>query len=243
MTEHGLIFGAWSIRKFLEKIKWQTRRIPSKGNCLVDGRSGKYLRELWPFLKFRDERVYADSGPSPIGNAGPYLHVPESDLSPWTPGAIHRIYPKVQVGDLIWAREAFWKLGPNFYNKELEFESNNNNIAYCATDKEPTKGHLKSSPLFMRREFSRLSFNVSKVRIERIQEITEDDAKAEGAERYDPTAHSGCMPSDAETVEDGEEYRAGFAEGWNAINAERGYSWGDNDWIFAYDLELIECPT
>jgi hypothetical protein len=63
------------------------------------------------------------------------------------------------------------------------------------------------------------------VRVERLQEITEEDAQAEGFERdFRP---------------DGSEYGAGlvyavdeFASLWDKLNASRGFSWESNPWVW-----------
>lgn len=53
------------------------------------------------------------------------------------------------------------------------------------------------------------------VRAERLQEITLDDCVAEGV----------VYPENARSV-------ANFAEGWDQLNAKRGYAWATNPWVW-----------
>lgn len=68
----------------------------SADNALIDGsRSRKHAEKVWPTLTW-DARVFVDNGPSPAGNAGPYLHVwqrPEY-------GAACRVYPRKHVAGM-----------------------------------------------------------------------------------------------------------------------------------------------
>jgi hypothetical protein len=54
---------------------------------LIDGRPA--TKERWAELLMDHPGIYADDGPSPAGNPGPYLHVPNADGQRW-----HRVYPK-----------------------------------------------------------------------------------------------------------------------------------------------------
>jgi len=208
--EFGLVFGDESILAFRDGNKSQTRRLPSVGNCYIDGHSARgSCRVLWPWLDFGSDRVFVDGGPSPAGNAGPYLHVPEKDGSPYTPTAVHRIYPAVMVGDHVWAREAFRRKADG--------------VSYRAD--EPWCDLRWTSPIYMPRVHSRFEFKVAEVMIHRLQELTREQAIAEGCPM--PTQRDGMHP----WPED--QYRAV----WDQLNAKRGASWDSNPWVFAYRLE------
>jgi hypothetical protein len=82
--------------------------------------------------------------------------------------------------------------------------------------------HAWRSPLFLSRELSRLTLRITDVRVQRLQEISEEDAKAEGVE-----------PAIAGLDERGplKRYRTGFVRGWSSIHGPE--SWARNDWVWA----------
>jgi len=84
---------------------------------------------------------------------------------------------------------------------------------------------------FMRRRFARHILRLDTVRVQRVQEISEDDARKEGVfyvsrEPGFPEwrGPDGTYPRCA--------YEA-YASIWDTINAKRGYPWSANPWVFA----------
>lgn len=86
---------------------------------------------------------------------------------------------------------------------------------------------LKRRPsIFMPRWASRINLEITNVRVERLQEITAADAKAEGVEPFlnrDSTA-----------------WRAGFQIGWDSINGKRkGCAWADNPFVWIIEFRKL----
>ncbi len=92
--------------------------------------------------------------------------------------------------------------------------------------------------MFMPRWASRLTLEITEVRVQRLQEISEEDAKAEGAKpglrwadsTYPPrrTKHQyKVLETDVEA----------FARSWNALHGAG--AWERNDWIWAITFRRV----
>lgn len=86
--------------------------------------------------------------------------------------------------------------------------------------------------IHMPRWASRITLEITSVRVERLQEISEGDAKAEG-----------CAPAwldvDGERVNHGSAptYRQGYARLWGEINGPG--SWADNPWVWVIEFKRV----
>lgn len=79
--------------------------------------------------------------------------------------------------------------------------------------------------IHMPRWASRIRLRVTDVRIQKLDHISEDDAKAEG-----------CSPS---LNEHGASYVSGFRVLWDRINAARGFGWDENPWVWAISFDHV----
>lgn len=75
--------------------------------------------------------------------------------------------------------------------------------------------------IFLPRWASRITLEVVSVRVERLQEISDSDARAEGV-----LCDLNC--------------RRPFANLWDFINAERGYGWDANPWVWVVEFERMD---
>lgn len=89
--------------------------------------------------------------------------------------------------------------------------------------------------IFMPRWASRILLEITEVRVQRVQEISEEDAKAEGIKEYSnhtfgldaPAACMGPIPVMA------------YMRLWDSINAKRGYPWSSNPWCWCLTFKRV----
>lgn len=83
-------------------------------------------------------------------------------------------------------------------------------------------------PRFMPRWASRITLEITDVRVQRLQDTSEQDAKAEGADPVEEEVSS--HPSI--------QYRGAFHSLWSAIHGIE--SWNTNPWVWALTFTLVE---
>jgi len=115
----------------------------------------------------------------------------------------------------------------------------------------PTYGPINWRPsIHMPRWASRLALEVTVVRVERLQEISEEDAKAEGA-RFFPDIPLGrgsvypplprwSMFDPADTDQCLGTARFAFGNAWNKTYAKRGLGWDTNPWVWVVEFKKVE---
>ena len=141
-------------------------------------------------------------------------------------------------GDRLWVRETWFPM---------------QDIKACAAEGEPIDVVYKAdwdadgisrdeakdagidrwhSPIFMFRWASRITLEITGVRVERVQDITEDDVIAEGCglASWGPDPYTGG-PMGPQT--------AGFAQLWDSINAKRGCGWDVNPWVWVLEFRRL----
>lgn len=95
---------------------------------------------------------------------------------------------------------------------------------------QPDGGHSWFSSIHMPRWASRITLEVTEVRVERLQEISPNDARDEGVPPYSP-----LHPLPAALY-----YQATFQDQWDALNAKRGFSWESNPWVWVVSFRRVE---
>ena len=93
--------------------------------------------------------------------------------------------------------------------------------------------------IHMPRWASRILLEVTDVRVQRVQEISEEDARAEGV-----TVPAAVLQAAREATSEYDcvnwSYVDGFATLWDSINKGRGYGWDVNPWVWAITFKQIE---
>jgi hypothetical protein len=139
--------------------------------------------------------------------------------------------PKYRIGDILWVKET-WHYCPH---KE--------EVLYKATD-EGTGRDFRvgshggwKSPRFMPKANSRITLEITDIRVERLQDISEEDTDAEvfGGEYPHVTLPEMFSLGDSYmTVQEC------FGIYWNSLNAKRGYSWESNPWVWAISFKVVK---
>ncbi|CTQ67216.1 hypothetical protein [Roseibium alexandrii] len=139
--------------------------------------------------------------------------------------------PNYAVGDLLYVRESFALSETGF--------------AFMADHPGDTSGMGWKPSIHMPREASRLTLKVTDVRVQRVQETTQDDVLAEGApidpDYRDTTQDLSAPPMIKTGVAQWQSPRAWFHRLWDSLNEKRGYGWNKNPWVIALTFEVHHC--
>ena len=164
--------------------------------------------------------------------------------------------PYGEPGDRLWGRET-WAVRESSQSFRGQMFKPPGSVLYRAT--EPYFDGPWKPSIFMPRWASRITLEVTMVRAERVQDISEDDARAEGV----------ALPLVVERLREQPTYRTCFRDLWNRINGlprpqktdgafthYTSYPWeGEagtvehrglphhvhpNPWVFAVDFKRIE---
>lgn len=138
--------------------------------------------------------------------------------------------PRFQTGDRLWVREA-WRVGRGYDGVSIKDIAPWPRIWWDADDARDNCDAigLRLRPsIHMPRWASRLTLHVTDVRVQRLQEISEADARAEGVERDSDGWRDYLMP---ETQCCGNASES-FGTLWDSLNAERA-PWASNPWVVA----------
>ena len=96
--------------------------------------------------------------------------------------------------------------------------------------------------IHMPRWASRLTLTVTDVRVQRLQDISEDDARAEGVERRAVTKLDGSDPQNwwFGNVNGRATAKSAFRDLWDGLNADRA-PWLANPWVSAVSFAVHKC--
>lgn len=222
--ERPILFSGPMIRALLDGRKTQTRRVVKPQPLLVG------QTYTWPCDGRNSKAAWASA-----------IKDPQSML---------RFCPYGAVGERLWVRETF-AIGYESIDGKLQlFDENGDELDEtvfyratdpyltwtdsegCRTDKVPWK-----SPIHMPRAASRITLEITDVRVQRLQEISDEDAIAEGAKAF-PTGY----------VFEGTGYdraklchthpSTAFAMLWDEINGPG--SWESDPWVWALTFRVVK---
>lgn len=223
MTERPISFSAPMVRALLAGTKTQTRRAikpqPTHFNPVGVPR-----------------RVVPDGGPSdmircPYGQPGDRLRVKEAAWM-WCD---RRPNGTTKTGRQKW-RYVPMRAAGIWYAADHRTKPN---IGVVSPDTGNEWGWRLKIGRFLPAWASRITLEVTGVRVERLQDIGEADAKAEGAEPYEtaPFSHAELALLDAPLKDQGAPYSNGYSLLWESINGAG--AWAANPWVWVISFRRI----
>lgn len=227
-----ILFSGPMVRAILNGNKTQTRRVVKGQHQCKSG--------IWYVPRMRENVAHAAGANWMIGSP-----------------AMMECCPYGQPGDLLWVRESFVDGYPRDPATDMPIcvdEEGNDlplTVWYRATE-DPTfewvdeDDNLTTPPWrssrYMPKKYCRLWLRVTDVRVERLQEISEKDAEAEGFS-YQPGI--GYRAEGVSTLLDSLTYnnaRSPFRALWDSLNAKKGHGWDTNPWVWVISFERTEVP-
>lgn len=220
VKERPILFSGAMVQAILAGRKTQTRRVIKPQPDTAPGMNCTRIR-----MKRRDGSVHLDT---------------------WVGDDLGYLCPYGVPGDRLWVREAsiitpkHWDSGPTFTHRDADGDKRW--VQYLATspDTEAAKDYgLKVTPsIHMPRWASRLTLEITEVRVQRLQEISASDCLAEGIQ---PEFVPGVdVDIDGFLWRKGERKAvAAFQSLWDSINAKRGHGWEKNPWIWAVSFRRL----
>jgi hypothetical protein len=224
-TEHPILFNAAMVRANLAGAKTQTRRLVTQRNSTVNGYPfDKHCAWPWHMLEwdkaeFCTTSIHSDNDPHfsvPLmGEDGK----PETDPDNVTR---HRVRPRWSVGDTLWGKETFKENYVGNVMATMLKAAEQPTVYYRATHEGPVAWNWRPS-IFMRRQHARILRQITEIRGQRLQEISEGDAIEEGI-TFEGTDH---------------DYIRIYRDLWDSINAKKA-PWASNPPVWAITYKPIQ---
>ena len=209
MKERPIIFLGEMVRAILDGRKTQTRRVVKKLPPLSEGFE-------WSFDKTIDDlwEVGALNNSTGEGSLFDYIKCPYGI-----------------PGDRLWVRETWSQIDNREFggDQHVEYKADTGNPYPGEWPEDEAKGNPEAPKwkpsIFMPRWASRIMLEVTDIRVEMVQDISEEDAKREGVLEMGTVDRGG--------------YYSGFADLWDAINAKRGYGWDVNPFVWVVGFKVV----
>lgn len=205
MTDRPILFSGAMVRAILDGRKTQTRRVLNPQPYPLENRPG-----FW----------------NASGVVGGRICISDR--------ALLNLHHKPDAGDRLWVREA-WHAARSLDRTSPREIPHDADIEHAATARSYAeiglKGKLRPG-IHMPRWASRLTLTVTDVRVQRLQEISATDAKAEGIEYRQMNVFG------MDRLERCHFYRGCFQCLWDSINVSRGFGWESNPWVVAISFSV-----
>lgn len=227
VKERPILFKGEMVRAILAGRKTQTRRL-MKPQPHEDWRPLPEIHEIHKWNKTGDDFLLDRyGGPIPIGHG--FVNE-EGDQ-----GYVSKLG---KPGDRLWVKETFCYVETLMDNEQCFYRADENEASVYqiedASDMvsfDPKEAKWKPS-LFMPRAASRITLEIIGLRVERLNEISREDAASEGV----------CLPEDSKNFPDWYKKsnwpEENFRALWEKINGPG--SWAKNPWVWVIEFRRIE---
>jgi hypothetical protein len=209
MKTKPILFNAEMVRAILDGRKTQTRRVVK---------------------------------PQPPSSCGRVLYHPKPAEIWMFQNHENIICPYGAPGDELWVKETMISDGDDWWNYAADggsrdFPLNDDETEYADyvldwMDKQRKKQRTIVPSIHMPRWASRITLRITDVRVERVQDITDADALAEGIKPSDVAARGYQRGY--------QDARVAFRVLWNSINEKRGFGWEKNSWVWVVEFEVVK---
>jgi len=216
IIERPIIFSAQNVLRILANEKTQTRRVikPQPEPCTdLPGRAWYQRNKRLLWCDYTHERFLEKC---PYGQPGDMLWVREACY----------IWGHWRKNGLTKTGRQRWRFVANTPHAVI-FDSKHPQVGNKNCNRE-SRMYWRRPSIFMPRWASRITLRITDVRVQRIQDISEEDALAEGVDFW--------YVGDDQRQQRG----AAFRDLWDSINAERGYPWEANPWVWPLTFEREE---
>lgn len=222
--ERPILFSAPMVRAILDGRKTQTRRV----------------------AKLRRPAI-AVEGPDDDGD-GVGVWLVDFDASAPMPDHDHVYCPYGQRGDRLWVRETFGTVHGNGVRAVYAADG----IPTETLTGERIEGMKWQPSIFMPRSISRITLEITSVRIERLTAITPEDAEAEGLAMLTKDGGRlwkyGIPDADGLPGEDDDGWPwhlwrispvDAYEALWDSLNAKRGFGWTVNPLVWVIEFRKV----
>jgi hypothetical protein len=159
-------------------------------------------------------------------------HKVQLDIHTWKEDIL-KYCPYGKVGDVLWVRESFYKCVTDAFKGKFFYKQQLKNACW----------DFKCKPsIHMPKSACRIFLRITNIRVERLQDISEEDAKNEGVEIVYPGDNDNHVYMDYMWHSSSmRTAKQSFQTLWQSINGEQ--SWNDNPWVWVIEFERIEKPS
>jgi hypothetical protein len=223
MNEKPIIFATPMVQALLNGRKTMTRRV-IKPQPICDS------ADIAPDCRKASVKYYAQHNILVCAACGDAIEYDEGKLT----------LPRYKHGDTLYVKETYALVNGR--------DCGTDDFYVYKTDEEYAKQFVaKWKPaIHMPRKVARLFLRVTDVRVERVQDITEADAKAEGIRSYWVHCEYGGEWHESNFMFVGVDTnthptrKEAFAELWDSLNTKPGCGWDSSPWVWVYSFERID---